>query len=219
MGLQPNNNKPLPKHLIQYWSERVEREFSEKLSNHETENHEYILNVANTSTATNIDTLRVRMGTTTPTVNNHFIRFDRDGETLCDTIEGDGSNGARFTGEAAGTYSDMRNKQNIVYLKDDYNATNILKQIDILEYELKSDSNPIKKRQIGFSAQQLLELWPYPVTTFDEDNEDLTPEDDGFRFHKMNQGKLTPLIVKTLQEQQKIIEELKLEIDKLKNKE
>ena len=46
MGLQPNNNKPLPKHLIQYWSERVEREFSEKLSNHETENHEYILNVA-----------------------------------------------------------------------------------------------------------------------------------------------------------------------------
>ena len=34
----------------------------------------------------------------------------------------------------------------------------------------------------------------------------------------MNQGKLMPLVVKTLQEQQNIIEELKLEINKLKNK-
>jgi hypothetical protein len=50
MGLQPNNNKPLPKHLIQYWSERVEREFGEKLNDHETENHEYILNVAQENT-------------------------------------------------------------------------------------------------------------------------------------------------------------------------
>ena len=158
------------------------------------------------------------MGVTTPNTNTHFIRFDRNGGTLCDTIEGDGSNGALFTGTAAGVVSDMRNKQNIVYLKDNYNATNILKQIDVLEYEIKSDQNPIKKRHIGFNAQQLLELYPYPVTTFDKDNEGLTPEDDGFRFHKLNPGQLTPLIVKTLQEQQKVIEELKLEIDKLKNK-
>ena len=178
----------------------------------------YVATFENLSTIKNTDVLKLVMGVATPNANTHFIRFDRNGGTISDTMEGDGSNGVLFTGTAAGVVSDMRNKQNIVYLKDNYNATNILKQIDVLEYEIKSDQNPIKKRHIGFNAQQLLELYPYPVTTFDKDNEGLTPEDDGFRFHKLNPGQLTPLIVKTLQEQQKIIEELKLEIDKLKNK-
>ena len=185
----------------------------------------YIADFQNRSTNTNIDVLALRMADQTPGNASNFITFSKGAPSgnagsfdTCDTIEGDDAGGVRFTGESAGTFSDMRNKQNIVYLEGDYNATNILKQIDILEYELKSERNPIKKRHIGFSAQQLLELYPYPVTTFDEENKNFTPEDSGFRFHKVNQGKLTPLIVKTIQEQQKIIEELKTEVEKLKNK-
>ena len=112
----------------------------------------------------------------------------------------------------------MRNKKDVIYLKDDYKAGDILKQLFVIEYTLKTDT--LKRRQMGFSAQQLLELYPYPVSTFEEDNEkeNLKPGDQGFQYHKLNQGKLMPLVVKTIQEQQKVIEELKLEIEKLKNK-
>ena len=97
-------------------------------------------------------------------------------------------------------------------------AGDILKQLFVIEYTLKTDT--LKRRQMGFSAQQLLELYPYPVSTFEEDNEkeNLKPGDQGFQYHKLNQGELMPLVVKTIQEQQKVIEELKLEIEKLKNK-
>ena len=183
--------------------------------------NDYILDVKNESTVTNTDMVAIRTNVNSHNINQSFIAFmDNGGSDIIDRIRGDGAGGAEFTGEAAGVTSDMRNKQNIVYLKDNYDATNILNKLDVLEYELKSDTNPIKEKHVGFSAQQLLELWPYPVTTFNSDNEKTgaKPGDNNFRYHKVNSGQLTPLIVKTLQEQQKVIEELKLEIDKLKNK-
>ena len=179
----------------------------------------FVVNIKNECKGTSSDGVQIACGPdSNPNGNVHFIQFEDGNGTPLDFLEGDASGGIRFTGEAAGTYSDMRNKKDVIYLKDNYKAGDILKQLFVIEYTLKTDT--LKRRQMGFSAQQLLELYPYPVSTFEEDNEkeNLKPGDQGFQYHKLNQGKLMPLVVKTIQEQQKVIEELKLEIEKLKNK-
>ena len=179
----------------------------------------FVVNIKNECKGTSSDGVQIACGPdSNPDGNVHFINFEDGNGSFLDALEGDSSGGIRFTGEAAGTYSDMRNKKDVIYLKDDYKAGDILKQLFVIEYTLKTDT--LKRRQMGFSAQQLLELYPYPVSTFEEKNEkeNLKPGDQGFQYHKLNQGKLMPLVVKTIQEQQKVIEELKLEIEKLKNK-
>lgn len=179
----------------------------------------FVVNIKNECKGSSSDGVQIACGPdSNPSDFVHFIQFEDGNGDFLDALEGDSSGGVRFSGEAAGTYSDMRNKKDIIYLKDDYKAGDILKQLFVIEYTIKTDT--LKRRQMGFSAQQLLELYPYPVSTFEEDNkkEDLKPGDKGFRYHKLNQGKLMPLVVKTIQEQQKVIEELKLEIKKLKNK-
>ena len=179
----------------------------------------FVVNIKNECKGTSSDGVQIACGPdSNPSDFVHFIQFEDGNGSFLDALEGDSSGGIRFTGEAAGTYSDMRNKKDVIYLKDDYKAGDILKQLFVIEYTIKTDT--LKRRQMGFSAQQLLELYPYPVSTFEEDNEkeNLKPGDQGFRYHKLNQGKLMPLVVKTIQEQQKVIEELKLEIEKLKNK-
>ena len=176
---------------------------------HGDDDTDFISLFKNHSSNSTADCLRLRIDASTPGTSNNYIQFDKASGAMVDQIEGDGSGGIRFTGNSAGTYSDMRNKQNIVYLKEDnYCASDILKQLDVLEYELKTDVRPVKLRHMGFSAQQLLELWPYPVTKFDKDNKKTgaKPGDDNFRYHKLNQGEMTPLIVKTIQEQIKTIE-------------
>ena len=69
-------------------------------------------------------------------------------------------------------------------------------------------------------TQNIEEKWMFEsiLSINNPEKENLKPGDQGFRYHKLNQGKLMPLVVKTIQEQQKVIEELKLEIEKLKNK-
>lgn len=175
----------------------------------------------NHSSNANAECLALRINKTTLGTSNNILRFEKSNGDAIDVVEGDGAGGARFTGESAGTYSDMRNKQNIVYLKEDnYCAGDILKQLDVLEYELKTDVRPVKLRHVGFSAQQLLELWPYPVTKFDEDNKKTgaKPGDSNFKYHKLNQGQMTPLIVKTIQEQMKTIELLTSRVEELEKR-
>ena len=175
----------------------------------------------NHSSNANAECLALRINKTTLGTSNNILRFEKSNGDAIDVVEGDGAGGAQFTGKAAGLTSDMRNKQNIVYLKEDnYCAGDILKQLDVLEYELKTDIRPVKLRHMGFSAQQLLELWPYPVTKFDEDNKKTgaKPGDDNFRYHKLNPGQMTPLIVKTIQEQMKTIELLTSRVEELEKK-
>ena len=135
-----------------------------------------------------------------------------------DTIEGDSSGGAVFTGRAAGTTSDLRNKRDIVPVTDTANSLEIVKGLEVIEFAYKSDTREVPERKIGFSAQQLLEVYPQPVSTFEEKNKEnnLKPGDTGFKYHKVSEGALAPLLVSAIQEQQKLIEELRQEIDSLK---
>ena len=188
---------------------------------HANDDDDFLALIRNEATSADAHCLRLRIDATTPDTTNRFLQFDKTGGSGIDFITGDGAGGARFTGQSNGTYSDMRNKQNIVYLKEDnYCAGDILKQLDVLEYELKTDVRPVKLRHVGFSAQQLLELWPYPVTKFDKENEETgaKPGDSNFKYHKLNQGEMTPLIVKTIQEQMKTIELLTSRVEELEKK-
>jgi len=186
---------------------------------YEDDDNDFISLFHNPDTGAGSGCLRLRIDNATPATTNKYIQFDKSGGSGIDTIEGDGAGGVRFTGNSAGTYSDMRNKQNIVYLDENYKAGDILRQIDVLEYELKSDARPIKLRHMGFSAQQMLKLYPYPVSTFEDENKENNskPGDHDFLYHKLNQGEMTPLIVKTIQEMMITIDTLKARIEVLEN--
>ena len=159
---------------------------------------------------------------TFPNVSNpgaaaEWISFFANGVEF-DTIEGDSSGGAVFTGRAAGTTSDLRNKRDIVPVTDTANSLEIVKGLEVIEFAYKSDTREVPERKIGFSAQQLLEVYPQPVSTFEDKNKEnnLKPGDPGFKYHKVSEGTVTPLLVSAIQEQQKLIEELRQEIDSLK---
>ena len=141
------------------------------------------------------------------------------GSSELDTIEGDGSGGANFTGNADGTYSDMRNKKDVVYLTDNSSSLNIVNNLDVLEFAYKTDTSDTPKRRVGFSAQQLLDVYPHPVTTYDEKNQrnGLEPGDVGFRYHKVNSGNLTPLLTQAIKELTSKIESLEARIQELEN--
>ena len=168
--------------------------------------------------------LRLRIDCTDPDDDNRYIQFDRNGGNPIEYFLGDSATGGvKFTGNAAGLTSDMRNKENITYLSaSNYDASSILKQVDVIEYELKSEvtrSGESKTRRMGFSAQQLLELWPYPVTKFDNINtaNSASAGDGNFMYHKLNPGMMSPLIVKTIQELITTIDDLKARIETLES--
>jgi hypothetical protein len=86
-----------------------------------------------------------------------------------------------------------------------------LMKINIYDYTFKSDIN--KQVQTGFMAQELYEILPQAVSKPINDNE--SPEKDPWM---VDYGRVTPLIIKSVQEQQQIIDELKQSNDDFKRR-
>ena len=93
--------------------------------------------------------------------------------------------------------SDIRLKENIVNAPL---ALPILEQVKVRQYDWKDTGNT----NIGFVAQELYDLIPRAVAV-GEDNEDGSIK----RAWGVDNGTLVPYLVKAIQEQQAIIEELK----------
>jgi hypothetical protein len=89
--------------------------------------------------------------------------------------------------------SDYRLKQDL----KDYDALSLLSKIKTYDYEWKSD----KSRMFGVVAHELAEVLPYAVQG----------EKDAKEMQQVDYSKLVPILVKAIQE-------LKLEIEQLKNK-
>ncbi|MEQ1733535.1 MAG: tail fiber domain-containing protein [Bacteroidia bacterium] len=216
-----------------------------KISFHSTENHSatnkgtaiLFSNTANASTTLTermriMDNGNVGIGTTTPTEKLHVAGFAYiAGKTTSEragagnpmfearkTDAGAGSmmafltNGA-ITGEittsgvatAYNTTSDIRLKENIK--ASTKGLTDVLK-IEVKEYNYKADET--KKTETGFIAQQLVDIYPQAVT---KGGEDIKTQP-----WMVDYSKLTPLLIKGMQEQQAQIEALKKEIEMLKKK-
>ena len=104
------------------------------------------------------------------------------------------------------TISDRRLK-NIIGITQ--NGLSDLMKIKVYDYIFKSDAS--KNIQTGFMAQELYEVFPQAVSKPRNDNE--TPEKDPWM---VDYGRVTPLIIKSVQEQQQMIDGLKKSNDDLK---
>ena len=119
--------------------------------------------------------------------NSSFIHFADSGGTIGSVYAGN-ANSVVFS-----TSSDERLKENIV---DASSQLNTVKNIKVREFDWKKDGT----HQVGFIAQELNSIVPEAVS---EGSDDVTEHPWG-----VDHGKLTPYLVKAIQEQQTTIEAL-----------
>ncbi len=155
----------------------------------------YILTVTNTSTNTSkrANGLNVIAGHDSyNNINNRFIHFSTpNGTTVGEVTQ-------NSTGVSYNNTSDVRLKTNIQPTQ--YGLTDIL-NIQVKDYHYKSDTN--QSLQTGFLAQQLHEVFPVAVKK-GGDNAKTNP-------WMVDYSKITPLLVKGIQELSDENEALKLE--------
>jgi len=97
------------------------------------------------------------------------------------------------------TSSDYRLKENVTYTFD---ATTRLKQLKPARFNFKVDAD---KTVDGFIAHEVSSIVP----------EAISGEKDGEEMQSIDQSKLVPLLVKTIQEQQAVIEDLQSRVTTL----
>jgi hypothetical protein len=165
-------------------------------------------------------------GTTTGVVLEQFGKISAEGDAINMTLSKPTSsfatanayvaflsNGAEIgkihtTNRSTITYtttSDVRLKENIV--PTHFGLADVNK-IKVYDYNFKADAD--KTQEAGFLAQELYKIYPQAVAVGGDD-----PKKNPWA---VDYGKLTPLLVKAIQEQQLQIEALKKEIENLKNK-
>ena len=104
------------------------------------------------------------------------------------------------TGTEYNTVSDYRLKENIQPLE---NGLQRLSELNPVQFDWKEDGTSSE----GFIAHEVQEIFPDAVSH----------EKDGEQMQGMDYGRITPLLVKAIQEQQAQIEALQSEINELKN--
>jgi hypothetical protein len=158
----------------------------------------YIENTNRTGLA---DGLWIKAGTDIAFPASSFIRFLRPDGTIVGTIFQVTPNTIQYS-----TGSDKRLK-NIIGASQ--KGLPDLMKIKIYDYTFKSDPN--KKVQTGFMAQELYEIFPQSVSKPRDSNEPAEKNP-----WMVDYGSVTPLIIKSVQQQQEIIDELKKSNDDLK---
>lgn len=122
---------------------------------------------------------------------------------------------ADITGELTAA-SDMRLKEDIVDVKD---AINTIQKLKPKSYQFKTEEFPTmdlaEGTKMGFLAQELEAVLPELVSTGAEVSSTLG---ESFNSKSVNYIELIPLLTKAIQEQQEMIENLKKEVQELKNK-
>ena len=109
---------------------------------------------------------------------------------------------------AYATTSDSRLKENIVNAP---NSLDTINGIKIRSFDWKEDKH---HTDYGLIAQELYQVFPEAVLKGDDGEEITNPKETW----QVEYGRLTPLLVKAIQEQQTIINELKTRIEALENK-
>ncbi len=160
-----------------------------KLHVKDDQSNNFVARIENTSIGTDADGLAILLNVSTPASSNHFIRFQKSGGVNIGNITGNG-NSVNYN-----TTSDARLKMNI----EEYsNALNTLSNIGIKKYE--RIANP-GIEEIGVIAQELQKVYPQAVSGSPDGDVKTEPM-------MVDYSKLTPLLVKAVQEQQEKIKEL-----------
>ena len=146
------------------------------------------------------DGLYIRAGSNEISTSR-FIKFERPDGTMIGTIvQANSTNSVQYS-----TTSDRRLKN--IMGPTQKGLTDLMK-IKIYDYSFKSDAT--KQVQTGFIAQELYDIFPQAVSK---------PRDENQKAEKdpwmVDYGRITPLIIKAVQEQQQMIDDLKSQNEKL----
>ena len=151
--------------------------------------------------------LQVTGGSVTPVAlrggtNNYFMAFYKQSNNdLIGSITGSSGTATAFN-----TSSDYRLKENVSYTFD---ATTRLKQLKPARFNfISDDTNTLVD---GFLAHEVSSIVPEAITG----EKDAVDENGDAVYQGIDQSKLVPLLVKTIQEQQTVIEALETRITAL----
>ena len=158
----------------------------------------YVATITNTSNGTWANGLKIQAGQNTQSVNNRFISFVKPNGTEIGAVRQVTSSSVDYN-----TTSDERLKTNI---RPTSKGLNDLMQIEVEDYVYKEDMD---KPQTGFIAQQVYEHYPNAVSPGGDD-----VKTDPWM---MDYGKMTPLLVKAVQDLTKLVEQQRKRIDELEN--
>ncbi|MGE4131847.1 MAG: tail fiber domain-containing protein, partial [Bdellovibrionales bacterium] len=150
--------------------------------------------IYNTNTGASAEGVRVRIDATTPGTSNLYANFQKSGGTTIGSISGDGAGGIQYN-----MASDRRLKGNI---RDTHYGIADLMKIRVRDYYYLGhnvDTN-------GFIAQELYEAYPPAVSK---------PEDETKQWWQVDYGRLTPLLVKGVQDVYGLCEMSKTQIEDL----
>ncbi|MEO8151247.1 MAG: tail fiber domain-containing protein, partial [Bacteroidia bacterium] len=147
--------------------------------------------IENTAVSNLADGLYIKAGFNSSGFGGIFIKFTRPDGTVCGSIQQVAGNSANYNSS-----SDKRLK-NIIGTTQK-GLTDLMK-IKVYDYSFKSD--PGKQLQTGFMAQELYEIFPQAVSKPRDNNEPAEKNP-----WMVDYGKVTPLIIKSVQE---LNEELK----------
>lgn len=160
----------------------------------ETSNLSYIANFKHTTNSTSSNGIIIQAGSNS-SAGAEMIQFKRNDGTDIGNIS---QNSA--TTVAYNTTSDRRLKDNIV---NTHFGINDLMKIQVRDYVYKAD--PAHTPTTGFIAQELYGIFPNAVTKPANEEE----------MWSVDYGKVTPLLVKAIQDQQATIEAQQKQIDEL----
>lgn len=136
----------------------------------------------------------------------NMIQATRYGAVTCFIVRDSGN--VQNVNNSYGAISDIKLKENIV---DATPKLDKLNQVRIVNYNLKTDPN---QKQIGVIAQELEAIFPSMVENIKDRDEDGNELDETTKSVKYSV--FVPILIKAIQEQQAMINELKAEIDLLK---
>ncbi|GLR19899.1 hypothetical protein GCM10007940_45150 [Portibacter lacus] len=146
--------------------------------------------IENTTTSVDGDALIIKIGASPLASTNRFIEFKDGSNNTLGGISGNSTGGVTY-----GTASDIRLKQNIRPFE---NGMKMVNKIEVHEYEMKLNNG---EKQIGFIAQELIKILPQVVSG--------TPENPIDNPMTVDYGRLTPILVKAIQELEAENKELK----------
>jgi len=144
-----------------------------------------------------------------------FSSLSRTGALL------DGSGNTTFPGDVTAYSSDERLKENVQNIP---NALDKVLSLNGVTFDWKQEAfdagfNPkIKKEDAGVLAQQVQAVLPQAVRPAPFDLDEKGGSRSGENYLTVQYEKLAPLFIEAIKEQQKQIQELKAELEELKNK-
>ena len=110
------------------------------------------------------------------------------------------------------TYNDSSDRRLKTHIKDTKRGINDLLKVKVRDFNWKWNPN---STTTGFIAQELYKVSPHLATRGTGSN---NPEDVMMSPWSARPLELIPILVKSIQDQQKMIDELKQEVNLLKNK-